>query len=116
MGIYENNRLIDTLKKIVGTYSSKKDSVEDVVKQFFDTEFSSLSKLTSYEKIIFFVNPKGNTKFIYFPESKILKLSNGEFLRLLDLFDIDEDSLHEIFKSWFKDNFDVDISYIDYYF
>jgi hypothetical protein len=45
-----------------------------------------------------------------------LKLSNGEFLRLLDLFDIDEDSLHEIFKSWFKDNFDVDISYIDYYF
>ena len=32
------------------------------------------------------------------------------------MFDLDEDALEEIFKDWMKDNFNVDIQYIDYYY
>ena len=116
-GIQEQNRLIDTLKKIVGGYtSSKPDPLEQVIERYLTFHFSPMKKLTSNEKVVFFVNEKGKSFLQYYPEKKILLMPGRDFLEIKDMFETDEDSLEDIIKMWMKKNYDVDIDYIDYYY
>jgi len=116
-GIQEQNRLIDTLKKIVGGYtSSKRDPLEQVIERYLTFHFSPMKKLTSNEKVVFFVNEKGKSFLQYSPEKKILLMPGRDFLEIKDMFETDEDSLEDIIKMWMKKNYDVDIDYIDYYY
>jgi len=116
-GIQEQNRLIDTLKKIVGGYkASKPDPLEKVIERYLSFHFSPMKKITSNEKIIFFVNDRGKSLLQYSPERKGLIMPGRDFLEIKDMFETDEDSLEEIIKMWMKKNYDVDIDYIDYYY
>lgn len=114
-GVMEQNRLIDTLKTIVGVKTKQTDTLEIIVKKYFSFNFLPLKKLTSSSDVIYFMNQRGIPEFTYSPEMKALRVKGREFNEAQDMFNIDEDALEEIFKSWMKDNFDVDITYIDYY-
>ncbi len=116
-GIQEQNRLIDTLKKIVGGYSSsKRDPLEQVIERYLTFHFSPMKKIISNGNVVFFMNEKGKSFLQYSPEKKILIMPGRDFLEIKDMFETDEDSLEEIVKIWMKRNYDVDIEYINYYY
>lgn len=114
-GIMEQNRLIDILKTIVGSGAKKQDPIERIVKKYFDLYFLPLKKVSSNEDLVYFINPKGKAEFVLSPKMKALKVKSSEFSDIMGMFDIDEDSLEQIFKVWMNENFDVDIHFIDYY-
>ncbi len=111
----EQNKLVDTLKRIVGVKTKQPDTLEIIVKKYFSFNFLPLKKLTSSSDVIYFMNQRGIPEFTYSPGMKALRVKGKEFNEAQDMFNIDEDALEEIFKSWMKENFDVDITYIDYY-
>lgn len=115
-GIMEQNKLIDTLKTIVGTRSKKKDPVETTVKKYFKIFFFPLKKVSSDSDLVYFVNQKGKPEFTFSTKNNTLRVKGVEFNNIREMFDLDEDALEEIFKNWMKDNFNVDIQYIDYYY
>jgi hypothetical protein len=116
-GIYEQNKLIDTLKGIIGGFSSKNEtSIEKIVSKYLNFNFLPLQQVKSTGNVVFFVNKLGKSKIQYLPENKVLRMPGYEFLEIKEMFDIDEDFLEEIIKSWMKENFDVDISFINYYY
>lgn len=115
-GIMEQNKLIDTLKRIVGTHSKKMDPIEIIVKKYLEFSFFPLRKVTSTSDLVYFINQKGKPEFTFSPKINTLKVKGIEFKNIQEMFDLDEDALEEIFKDWMKDNFNVDIQYIDYYY
>lgn len=115
-GVMEQNSLIDTLKRIVGAKTKEPDTLERIVKKYLNFNFLPLKKLSSNSDIIYFMNERGAPQFSYSPEVKVLKVRSREFIEAQEMFGIDEDTLEDFFKDWMKENFDVDIVHIDYYF
>jgi hypothetical protein len=116
-GIYEQNKLIDTLKRIVSGYGSvAPDPLEKVVKKYLSFTFLPVKKVSSNENIIFFVPEKGKNILQYSVDRKIFLIPGKNFLEIKDMFDLDEDSLEEIIKIWASENLDVEIDFINYYY
>ena len=46
-GVMEQNKLVDTLKRIVGSQTKQTDPIERVVKKYFNFNFLPLKKLSS---------------------------------------------------------------------
>lgn len=114
-GIMEQNKLVDTLKRIVGAHTKPSDTLEQIVKKYFSFDFLPLKKLTSNGDVIYFIDEKGRPKFSYSPNSRAVMVKGPEFAEIQNMFDMDEDAIEQIFKDWMKQNFDVDIIYVDYY-
>ena len=55
-GVMEQNKLVDTLKRIVGAQTKQPDPIERVVKKYFNFNFLPLKKLSSSEDVIYFMN------------------------------------------------------------
>ena len=114
-GVMEQNKLVDTLKRIVGSQTKQTDPIERVVKKYFNFNFLPLKKLSSSEDIIYFMNERGVAEFAYSPKFKAIRVKGREFNDAQNMFNIDEDTLEQFFKDCMKENFNVDIDYIDYY-
>ena len=114
-GINEQNRLIDTLKRLMGDYGSEKTKKhESLVKKYLDTKFGSLTAVPNQENRIYFFDQRGQSIMKFFPKEGVLFGPSNQFKEIMEVFDLDEDFFEEILKEWIKDNFDLQVKYIDY--
>jgi len=114
-GINEQNRLIDTLKRLMGDYGSEKTKKhESLVKKYLDTKYGSLTAVPNVENSIYFFDRAGRSTMKFFPKEGVLFGPSNHFKDIMEVFDLDEDFFEEILKEWITEKFDLQVKYINY--
>lgn len=115
-GINEQNRLIDTLKRLMGDYTSKPTmSYSNKVKEYLNLKFGKLTMVPNQESTIYFVDSDGKTPLAYSKKEGIIKVPSSVMIGVMEMFGIEEDYIEEIFKEWVKEKYDLPVQFVDYY-
>ena len=115
-GIIEQNRLINTLKRVMGDYTSKPNmSYSNKVKEYLNIKFGKLTMVPNQESMIYFVNSAGKTPMKYSKKEAIIRVPSSVMTGVMEMFGIDADYLEEIFKDWVNEKYDLPVRFVDYY-
>lgn len=115
-GINEQNRLIDTLKRLMGDYTSKPTmSYSNKVKEYLNLKFGKLTMVPNQESTIYFVDSDGKSPLAYSKKEGIIKVPSSVMIGVMEMFGIEEDFIEEIFKEWVKEKYDLPVQFVDYY-
>jgi len=100
----EEQGLVNTLKRLIGQYMpSELTNYEVKVKDFLDSRYSDLKKVESagLSGLFYFVK-NGRQVFTYYEPKKSLQIPQNEFIRMMELFEIDDDHLEYLIRDWFE--------------
>lgn len=115
-GIIEQNRLIDTLKRLMGDYTSKPTvSYSNKVKEYFNLKFGKLNLIPNQENIIYFVDSQGKSQMMFSKKRGAINVPSSVMTAVMEMFGIDEDYVEEIFKDWINEKYDLPVQFVDYY-
>jgi hypothetical protein len=115
-GVQEQNRLIDTLKRLMGDYTSKPTmSYSNKVKEYFNLKFGKLTMIPNQESTIYFINSIGKSPLTYSKKNGIIKVASSVMIEVMETFGIEEDFVEEIFKDWIEEKYNLPVQFVDYF-
>lgn len=100
----EEQGLVNTLKRLISQYMpTELSNYEENIKDFLDTRYSDLKKVESAGLSgLFYFLKNGKQVFTYYTPKKSLQFPQNEFLRMMELFEIDDDHLEYLIRDWFE--------------
>ena len=115
-GVEEQNRLIDTLKRLVGNYSSPPSiSYSEKVKEYINLKFGKLTMVSNQENAIYFVDSNRKSPLTYSKKEGVIRVPSSVMIGVMEMFGIEEDFVEEIFKNWFEKKYNLPVQFVNYF-